>query len=93
MAVTLEQAVAAQTPVSGGLRPAPPMLRCPRCQSLNNASQRFCSTCGFAFGSPQGNNYQQVAQSGSGYVTCPTCRAPNRAIDRFCTQCGQPLQR
>ena len=93
MAVTLEQAVAAQTPVSGGLRPAPPMLRCPRCQSLNNASQRFCSTCGFAFGSPQGNNYQQVAQSGSSYVTCPTCRAPNRAIDRFCTQCGQPLQR
>jgi serine/threonine-protein kinase len=93
MAVALEQAVAAQTPVGGGLRPAPPMLRCPRCQSLNNASQRFCSTCGFAFGPPQGNNYQQVAQSGSGYVTCPACRAPNRAIDRFCTQCGQPLQR
>jgi serine/threonine-protein kinase len=93
MAVALEQAVAAQTPVSGALRPAPPMLRCPRCQSLNNASQRFCSTCGFAFGTPQGNNHQQVAQSGSGNITCPACRAPNRAIDRFCTQCGQPLQR
>jgi serine/threonine protein kinase len=94
MAVALEQAVAAQTPVSGGPRPAvPPMVRCPRCQALNNASQRFCSTCGFAFGPPQGNNYQQVAQSGSGYITCPACRAPNRTIDRFCTQCGQPLQR
>jgi len=93
MAIALDQAVAAQTPVVPGPRPAPSMLRCPRCQALNNANQRFCSTCGFAFGPPQGANYQPAPNGASGYVTCPLCRAPNRAIDRFCTQCGQPLKR
>jgi len=93
MAIALDQAVAAQTPVVPGPRPAPSMLRCPRCQALNNANQRFCSTCGFAFGPPQGANYQPAPNGASGYVTCPVCRAPNRAIDRFCTQCGQPLKR
>jgi serine/threonine-protein kinase len=93
MAVALEQAVAAQTPVTAGPRPSPPMLRCPRCQALNAGNQRFCSTCGFAFGAAQGNNYSQAPNGGSGYVTCPACRAPNRAIDRYCTQCGQALMR
>jgi len=93
MAIALEQAVAAQTPVSNGPRPSTPLLRCPRCQALNGANQRFCSTCGFAFAPPPGNGYQPVSQGASGYVTCPVCHAPNRAIDRYCTQCGQALKR
>jgi serine/threonine-protein kinase len=94
MAVALEQAVAAQTPVSLGPRPvAAPVLRCPRCQALNAANQRFCSACGFAFGPPQGSAYQYAPNGGSGYITCPVCHAPNRTIDRYCTQCGQPLKR
>jgi serine/threonine protein kinase len=93
MAVALDQAVAAQTPVSGGPRVAPPMLRCPRCQAINAGNQQFCSTCGFAFGPPLGSNYPQAPSAGSGYVICPACRVPNRAIDRYCTQCGQALKR
>lgn len=93
MAITLEQAVAAQMPVSPGARAAAQTVRCPRCQASNTANQRFCSTCGFAFGSPSPNGYQSVSQGVSGYVTCPACHAPNRSVDRYCTQCGQPLMR
>jgi serine/threonine protein kinase len=93
MAVALEQALAAQTPVRVGPRSTPPMLRCPQCQAPNAANQRFCSSCGFAFAPPAPNAYQQVAQGSGGFITCPKCHASNRAINRFCIQCGQSLQR
>jgi serine/threonine-protein kinase len=113
LAITLEQAAAAQAP----LPPAPERRQsqgpadmeqaaqtgaqgviCPRCHGVNHASQRFCSTCGLAFGPPrsgQGSAHLAVVAHASppGYVTCPTCQTPNESLNRFCTRCGSNMLR
>jgi eukaryotic-like serine/threonine-protein kinase len=112
MAITLEQAAAAQAP----LPPAPPpahrstsapddlgrasssSIICPRCQSVNHASQRFCSSCGLAFGQPRSAlasaHMLAVAQAApAGYVICPACQTPNDSLNRFCTRCGSNMLR
>ncbi len=118
MAITLEQAAAAQAP----LPPAAPMDRrsspdvspaekirqtgaqaiiCPNCHSPNHASQRFCSTCGQAFGAPRSGQpvsahitaMPQTATPPGALVNCPECHAPNRQVNRFCTSCGANMLR
>jgi serine/threonine-protein kinase len=114
MAITLEQAAAAQAP----LPPAPerrqsqgpaemeqtaqasaPGVICPRCQGVNHASQRFCSTCGLAFGQPRSSgqgsaHLAAVAHDAPlNFVICPTCQTPNESLNRFCTRCGSSMLR
>ena len=109
MAITLEQAAAAQAPLPPATeyRPAPAAeeaeraaakIICPRCQSENHASQRFCSGCGLAFDQPRSAQASAhliaVAHAApAGYVTCPTCQTPNDSLNRFCTRCGTNLLR
>ena len=109
MAITLEQAAAAQAPLPPATeyRPAPATeeleraaqkIVCPRCQSENHASQRFCSSCGLAFDQPRSAQASAhliaVAHAApAGYVTCPTCQTPNDSLNRFCTRCGTNMLR
>jgi serine/threonine-protein kinase len=109
MAITLEQAAAAQAPLppASEYRPAPATeeleraaakIICPRCQSENHASQRFCSSCGLAFDQPRSAQASAhliaVAQAApAGYVTCAICQTPNDSLNRFCTRCGTNLLR
>jgi hypothetical protein len=48
---------------------------CPRCQSANDLSARFCNQCG-----------GPLEES-----LCASCRHPNAPGARFCGQCGRPL--
>jgi hypothetical protein len=48
---------------------------CPRCQSANDPSARFCNQCG----SPLGESL------------CPGCGHPSAPGARFCGQCGRSL--
>ncbi len=113
MAITLEQAAAAQAPlppaterrqsqgpaeVDAGFQTGAQGVICPRCQSVNHASQRFCSFCGLAFGQPRPGqasaHLAALAQaSPSGSAICPTCQAPNPGLNRFCTRCGSNMLR
>lgn len=102
--VALDQAVAAQGPLppmerrqASHTAPIPSTARpagvvCPRCQAVNSAHQRYCSTCGqpLAPGLPaptSGQRQQSGALSG-GVVACPHCQALNPDLNRFCTSCG-----
>lgn len=74
---------------------------CPNCHSPNHASQRFCSTCGQAFGAPRGGQpvsahitaMPQTSAPPGALVNCPECHAPNRQVNRFCTRCGANMLR
>jgi len=107
MAVALEQAVAAQTPVNTATgrqatAPAPVTGRaavpngslsiiCPRCLKPNSPYQRFCSTCGEALPQPQQAPSGPYPQQTGSWISCPSCKAPNQAHNRFCTTCGYNL--
>jgi serine/threonine-protein kinase len=102
MAVTLEQAVAAQAPVpvTAGREPAaaphrttgaPASVICPRCRQPNAPQQRFCSTCGQPLAPGQPVPQGPYPQHTGSWVTCPQCHAPNQGINRFCTTCGYSL--
>ncbi len=111
MAITLEQAAATQAPLPPATERRPSYgpdgdmaqtaaqeLICPRCQSANFASQRYCSTCGHSFSAPRvahaSAKMAAVAQaSPAGFVYCPTCDAPNESLNRFCTSCGTNMLR
>ncbi|MDE3230841.1 MAG: protein kinase [Chloroflexota bacterium] len=113
MAITLEQAMAAQQPLPAPdqrLSQGPAMgdrapqsggqtLICPRCQQRNYPQQRFCSSCGLAFGNPRTGGpvsaHMQTAQRAipSGGVTCAECNMLNGPLDKFCTRCGASLLR
>lgn len=67
MAVALEQAAAAQSPLPPASerrsqgpaaldqapQPGAQVVTCPSCQAPNYVNQRFCSTCGMPFGAPR----------------------------------------
>lgn len=112
MAITLEQAAAAQAPlpaatprITAGPVESDDMqqtgaqsLICPHCHSANYPSQRFCSTCGQAFGTGRAAGVSAhlptVQQTPpAGYITCPSCQAPNQQVNRFCTRCGSNMLR
>lgn len=86
-------APAVARPAGPAQRPMPsqaPAIYCPRCRAPNTPYQRFCSTCGFAFGQ-QPSPAPQPAHATGSYVNCPNCHALNKPINRFCTTCGQGL--
>ena len=105
LSVALDMAVAAQSPMQmptgrPAPQPTPPRapaaystLVCAHCGAANNASQRFCSSCGEPLGagqrSPQPSPHSQ--QATDSWATCPHCHSMNKAINRFCTQCGGNL--
>jgi serine/threonine-protein kinase len=113
MAITLEQAAAAQAPLPPAterrasygpseLDEAPQtgaqVVICSRCQGANFASQRFCSTCGLAFGAPRGGQGSAHLTAlpktpPANYVTCPECQTPNQQVNRFCIRCGANMLR
>ncbi len=108
MSIALDQAVAAQgplppmerrtAPATGPIPSAPQRpagVVCPRCQAVNGAHQRFCSTCGQPLvpGLPAPTSGQRAATSAmvGGVTTCPHCQAVNPALNRFCSSCGYSL--
>jgi serine/threonine-protein kinase len=108
-ASALAQSVEAQSAERGsaptrrntGLAPqaaASDALPCPHCNTLNRASQYFCSTCGGPLGvqprrtaiidQPPRRRLTSAPATG---VNCPACAAPNYPNNRFCTTCGHAL--
>jgi serine/threonine-protein kinase len=67
------------------------VVYCPRCQCANGMHQRFCSSCGLAFGPTPPPANGQHAQATASWVDCPQCRALNPPINRYCTSCGASL--
>ena len=67
-----------------------PVVYCPRCRAANAPHQRFCSTCGSAFGSSPAPAPQPSHMTGN-YIHCSACHALNKPINRYCTTCGQGL--
>ncbi len=53
--------------------------QCPRCQTVNDADDTFCSRCGTAL-----NNLKKV---------CANCKAELKADAAFCTKCGTATAR
>ncbi|MBF6591453.1 MAG: protein kinase [Ktedonobacterales bacterium] len=83
---------ASRAPASGGPRPA--AVLCPHCHQPNAPQQRFCSSCGTAFGPMPSGDPAPHSGPGQGtgrWVQCPRCRVLNRPMDRFCTHCGLGL--
>ncbi|HLY31968.1 MAG TPA: protein kinase [Ktedonobacterales bacterium] len=105
LSIALDQAAAAQSPVMApsARRQAPATapisaqragVTCPRCHAINNAQQRYCSTCGQPLqpGLPAPISAQrQTGGLTSGSIVCPHCQALNKGINRFCTSCGGSL--
>ncbi len=97
MAITLEQAAAAQAPLpppaperrlsagpeplEGGPQTGAQGVICPRCRSVNHANQRFCSTCGLPFG-------QQRPAQASAHMVAVTHDAPAGFV--LCPACQTP---
>jgi serine/threonine-protein kinase len=102
MAITLEQAMAAQQPLPAADRfpshgpvmgdRAPQsggqLLTCPRCQQRNYANQRFCSSCGLSFdgGRPGG-------AVSSHMVTAQRAALPGGVICPDCKTANGPLDK
>ncbi|HET9112214.1 MAG TPA: serine/threonine-protein kinase [Ktedonobacterales bacterium] len=115
MAITLEQAAAAQAPLPPAAAPERRLsagpeaqergpqtgaqgVTCPRCQNVNHAHQRFCSTCGLPLGqsrAPQASAHMVAVTHDvpAGFVLCPSCQTPNDGLNRFCTRCGSNMLR
>ena len=53
--------------------------QCPRCQSVNDADDTFCSRCGTALNNPK--------------KVCANCKAELKADAAFCTKCGTAAAR
>jgi hypothetical protein len=70
---------------------------CPRCNTLNRASQHFCSICGAPLAAgPQRTAIldqppRRLTSAPASGVICPACTAPNYPNNRFCTTCGHAL--
>lgn len=61
---------------TGTSRPAPEALRCPRCQTVQDAHAKYCNQCG-----------SEIAVA----VACASCGGANPLGARFCGQCGEAL--
>ncbi|MEM2914016.1 MAG: SPFH domain-containing protein [Candidatus Bathyarchaeia archaeon] len=62
--------------------PAQVMVLCPKCNSQNPQTSKFCNNCGAPLQAP-------APSSG---VACPKCGASNAPGAKFCNNCGNPLQ-
>jgi RNA polymerase subunit RPABC4/transcription elongation factor Spt4 len=64
------------TPPQSGPMPMPGygQKQCPRCQTVNDADDAFCSQCGTALNNPK--------------KVCANCKAELKADAAFCTRCG-----
>jgi serine/threonine protein kinase/ribosomal protein S27AE len=92
-ALALEQAVAAQMPMTSAAHPraltpgvavgqVAGLGVCPRCRAPNALGRQFCTQCG----SPLLTQSQAPTQA-----TCGQCGYVNATTNRFCTRCGNPL--
>jgi sec-independent protein translocase protein TatA len=63
-------------------------VTCPSCEARNNASQKFCSTCGSTLTSAP-----SVTTPAASENTCPSCATVNPPAQVFCGQCGTRLSR
>ncbi|GHU50957.1 hypothetical protein FACS1894127_6870 [Clostridia bacterium] len=77
--------------------------RCPKCNSLNDAVSSFCSSCGYAFVTPQASTQSADtpgqgaggAEQGTGIsvntdVECTNCGHHFSRRAKFCPECGDP---
>ncbi len=62
-------------------------MRCPKCQTQVEATDRFCLSCGAALARPAPVQPQAAAHPGP---TCRRCGARLRERDAFCGSCGTP---
>ncbi len=98
MAITLEQAAAAQLPLppaserrqsqgpaetDSAPQTGAQVIICPRCQAPNFANQRFCSSCGLPFGGPR------VGQA-SAHLAALAPAAPAQIGAVVCPSCQAP---
>lgn len=73
---------------------APPVVKCPKCQTNNEADSFFCNNCGEELRS----NPQLVKRGTATAKTqllgnlCPNCGASNQIGSPFCVGCGQALK-
>lgn len=98
MAITLEQAAAAQLPLppaserrqsqgpaetDSAPQTGAQVIICPRCQAPNFANQRFCSSCGLPFGGPR-------AGQASAHLAALAPAAPAQIGAVVCPSCQAP---
>ena len=58
---------------------------CPKCNTKNPASAKFCSGCG--------NNLKKAtAETPAGMKACPKCQTPNPQTAKFCSTCGGKME-
>ncbi len=64
------------------------MRACPVCARENDASHRFCRSCGQALGGPAGSEAAPAVALEPGGRSCPVCHHRVPPSFDFCTQCG-----
>lgn len=64
-------------------------MRCPKCQTINEAGSRFCGGCGadLAIKPPA----PPTAKAAGNSVYCQRCGTANPAGSRFCESCGNTM--
>jgi sec-independent protein translocase protein TatA len=63
-------------------------VKCPACEALNAAGQKFCGKCGAAMSSAVPATTPAGVEN-----TCPSCATVNPPGQAFCGQCGTRLTR
>jgi|SRR5262252_4324408 len=63
-------------------------VKCPSCEALNAAGQKFCGKCGAAMTSALPATTPAAVET-----TCPSCATVNPPGQAFCGQCGTRLTR
>lgn len=92
-----------QPPAPGGGAPFGPTIKCPKCGTMNPATNKFCSECGTKFEAdkkcpkcganvPGGSKFCPECGNPMGNKKCPNCGAEVPAGTKFCPECGKPLQ-
>ena len=78
-------------------------IRCPKCGAKNNASMKFCGSCGAKLAStivcphcgkeiPAGTKFCGECGKPLGKTKCPACGTENEPGMKFCGNCGEKLQ-
>lgn len=65
-------------------------MKCPKCQTENESSARFCADCGSRMSTPRTVSPASRTRTPS-QTTCPSCGRENPAGSAFCESCGAKL--
>ena len=90
------------SPAGGSAAPAGGMVTCPKCGAQNNATMKFCGSCGSKLSAtmicphcgkeiPEGLKFCGECGGPLGATKCPACGFENKPGMKFCGNCGNKL--